>query len=92
MYGTGNICEALLNRRSLYPEDVNALELKTNKPDSRPWDVRTRDGRDLAIHLICSQPPLAVIGSPPCTAFSTWNADLNYAYMPAHAFEELQKF
>ena len=89
LYGTGTICEAALNRRGLNLEGINALDLRTKKPDGSPWDFRKREDRDLAIHLVETQRPLVVIGSPPCTAFSSWNVIMNYARMPLHKVDEL---
>ena len=82
-YGTGNLCQAARNRRSLNLQGLRALDLRCNKPDGTPWDFRRREDRDLAVHSIETEKPLVIIGCPPCTAFSSWNTHMNYARMPA---------
>ena len=32
---------------------------------------------------------MVFVGSPPCTAFSSWNIHINFAHMPAHNVDEI---
>ena len=43
-----------------------------------PWDFSLRHKRDRARQIIREQRPYMLIGSPPCTKFSTWQF-LNWA-------------
>ena len=52
-----------------------ALDLTTTDPDDgEPWDFGRACKRQKARRLISEQKPLFVIGSPDCTAFSSWQA------------------
>ncbi len=58
-------------RRHLLPGF--ALDLTVCDPDTgRPWDFTREDCRDKARRLVRQQRPFLLIGSPACTAFSTW--------------------
>ena len=89
LYCTGGVRRAAQQRRSLNLEGLRARDLRTNKPDGSPWDLRRREDRDLAVQLVKTLEPLVAISSPPCTAFSTWNTHLIYARMPAQRVDEL---
>ena len=50
-----------------------ALDLIVNNPDDgRPWDFSRHDKREKARKIIGSSKLFLLIGSPMCTAFSTW--------------------
>ena len=50
-----------------------ALDITTTDPyDGLPWDFDLPAKRDRALRLIREQKPLVLIGSPMCTAWSTW--------------------
>ena len=50
-----------------------ALDLTVSDPDDgQPWDFSRRDKREKARQLIRASRPILLIGSPMCTAFSTW--------------------
>ena len=50
-----------------------ALDLTTCDPDDgMPWDFDVKAKRDKARRLLQEQRPLFIIGSPDCTAFSSW--------------------
>ena len=50
-----------------------ALDLIVNDPDDgRPWDFSRHDKREKARRILRSSKPFLFIGSPMCTAFSTW--------------------
>ena len=56
-----------------------AFDLTVNDPDDgRPWDFSRHDKREKARKILRSSKPFLLIGSPMCTAFSTWQR-LNYA-------------
>ena len=83
MYGQGTIVsEANRTRRSLNCEGLRAFDLRTNKPDGCPWNVDKREDRKLARQTIAGDDPEWIIGSPPCTAFSTWSRQMNDRKMP----------
>ena len=49
-----------------------ALDLTTNDPqDNRPWDFSILSKRERARRLLDHQKPMCLIGSPPCTRFSS---------------------
>ena len=59
--------------RSLVPGF--AFDLTVNDPDDNmPWDFSKSGKRSKAMRLIRESRPYMVIGSPCCTAFSTWQA------------------
>ena len=83
MYGQGTIVsEANRTRRSLNCEGLRAFDLRTNKPDGCPWNFNKSEDRKLARQMIADDDPEWIIGSPPCTAFSIWNRQMNYRKMP----------
>ena len=52
-----------------------AFDLTVKDPDDgQPWDFSTREKRVKACAEFNGQKPYMLIGSPACTAFSTWMA------------------
>ena len=49
-----------------------ALDLTTADSDGQPWDFDRPEMRERALHKIRTEKPLLLVGSPMCTAFSTW--------------------
>ena len=50
-----------------------ALDLTCIDPDDNvPWDFNAKEKREKAFRLIRQQKPMLLIGSPMCTAWSTW--------------------
>jgi hypothetical protein len=49
--------------------------------DGRHWDFLKAADRAKARQLISREKPFIVIGSPPCTDFSSWNTRLNHKRM-----------
>ena len=49
-----------------------ALDLTTNDSDGRAWDFDDEEMRNRALERVRREKPLLLIGSPMCTAFSTW--------------------
>ena len=49
-----------------------ALDLTTADEDGSCWDFDSKDMRDCAMARVKSERPQLLIGSPMCTAFSTW--------------------
>ena len=75
MYGRGNIVEAAnAHARSLNIAGLDALDLRTLRPDGDPWEFTIRAHRRLAVRLVRERKPTWLIGSPPCSPFSTWMA------------------
>jgi len=52
-----------------------ALDLTVNDPeDGQPWDFSKSGKRNKALKMVRRDEPYMVIGSPHCTAFTTWQA------------------
>ena len=50
-----------------------AMDLTVKNPDdNRPWDFSLRLQRDKVRNFVRQTKPILLIGSPMCTAFSTW--------------------
>ena len=49
-----------------------ALDLTTSDHDGQPWDFDRPEMRERALHKVRTEKPLLLVGSPMCTAFSTW--------------------
>lgn len=75
-------------RRNVNIQGLSALELRTNKPDSTPWDFNTSAERRLAKAMVVEQEPAWLAGSPPCTPCCLLNANCNYSELPTHVVEE----
>ena len=83
MYGQGSIvAEANHHRRSLNLKGLHAFDLRTKKPNGDSWDFNQKADRQMAKAMIDESNPDWIIGSPPCTAFSIWNRQMNYRKMP----------
>ena len=92
LYGTGNIMRLSHGRmRNLNVRGLSAFDLRTCKPDGTPWNFARRSDRTQAYRYIKEHRPTWIIGSPPCTPFSTWNSGVNAAKMdPAARAEALR--
>ena len=90
IYGRGSIVKDTDGpRRALNIEGFAALDIRTYKPDDSPWDFSKRSDRNKARALIDEKQPTWLVGSPPCTAFSIWNRNLNYKHMTKEKVREL---
>ena len=91
-YNTGNIVKiASGNLRNLNNKGLGALDIRTCRPDGKAWDFTKRSHSKLAHRLIKEQNPDWRIGSPPCTAFCTWNTRINSCRMePERREKQLQ--
>ena len=90
IYGTGNIVDASHgSRRALNVDGLAALDLRTSKPDGSHWNFDSASDRSLVVHLVKTHKPDWVIGSPPCTAFSTLNTGLPFPKMDPADVEEM---
>ena len=49
-----------------------ALDLSGNDEEGHAWDFTRADMREKAKALVLKEKPFVLIGSPPCTAFSSW--------------------
>ena len=65
IYGQGRIVNMANNLRGMNVTGLNALDLRTNRPDGTPWDFRIKAHRDLAEQLVRDSKPLWLIGCPP---------------------------
>ena len=88
VYGRSVRDQSLVTRRNLNVKGLDALDLRTTKPDGTAWDFRRSKDRQEARELIYRQRPQWLIGAPPCTAFSIWNYAMNYAKMDGDVVRE----
>ena len=73
VYGQGSIVDAAQqSRRDLGVKGIGAFDLRTCKPCGAPWDFSKRSDKALARECLLLEKPTWIIGSPPCTVFSTW--------------------
>ena len=49
-----------------------ALDLTVQDEDGRPWEFDIAENRQRAREMVLMQRPMLLVGSPMCTAFSTW--------------------
>ena len=49
-----------------------ALDLTTADADGLAWDFDEKEMRDRALERVRREQPMLLVGSPMCTAFSTW--------------------
>ena len=79
VYGQGRIVEAAHGcRRNLNLHGLDALDLRTCKPDGDNWDFNRAEDRRMARDLVESRRPTWIIGSPPCTSFTLFNTHWNF--------------
>ena len=69
--------QSLVTRRNLDIKVLDAMDLRTIKPDGDPWNFCKREDRRLARDMIEKQNPDWILGAPPCTAFAIWNYAMN---------------
>lgn len=72
---------SLVTRRNFNVAGLDALDLRSLKPNGEPWDFMTRADRREAQRLLRERKPAWVTGAPPCTAFSIWNYAKNSTKM-----------
>ena len=77
------------NRQDLNLRGLDALDLRTNKPDGSPWDLSRREDQALAEAMVVEQKPKWLIGSPPCTPWCSLNQHLNYPKMDPARVQQL---
>ena len=65
-----------LNARGL-----EGLDLRSLKPDGKPWNFARPKGRAGALRLLRGQKPRWVIAASPCTSFSVPNRNLTFRRM-----------
>ena len=69
-----------------------ALDITVLDPiDGKPWDFSVKGKRQRALELIREQKPLFLIGSPMCTAYSTWQHLNNAKRDPAIVAREKRR-
>lgn len=67
-----------------------ALDLSTKNEAGNPWDFTRADMRDKAARKLVEDKPLVLIGSPPCTDWSTF-MNLNWDRMDPDVVAERKK-
>ena len=68
-----------------------ALDLTTSDSGGRPWDFDEKEMRNRALPKIRDERPMLLIGSPTCTAFSTWQRINNQMRDPYGVAAELKR-
>ena len=79
--GKGGLKRAAKLYPSLNVRGLEVLDLRTLRPDGQPWDFSRPKDRAWATRLVHQQRPRWIIASPPCTAVSVRNWNLNYGRM-----------
>ena len=72
---------AIKNRRSLNLVGLSAMDIRTQKPSGGYWDFTREADRQEALKFQDEHEPDWVIGSPPCTDWSSWNVGINHKKM-----------
>ena len=92
IYGRDSLVDAANDRlRNLNLQGLQALDLRTLKPDGSHWDFEKPEDRKLAVHLVQTQKPRWLNGSPPCTSFSRLNVGLNFPRMDPKRVSEIKR-
>ena len=82
IYGRGGLSDlAEKQRRNLNLSGLAALDLRTQKPNGEPWNFNKKSDHKEALRLYEELKPDWVVGSPPCTDFSSWNIGINHKRM-----------
>ena len=89
VYGRSIRDQSLLTRRKLNVEGLNALDLRTTKPNGQPWAFSKREDRKLARQMVDEQQPEWIVGAPPCTPFSIWNYAMKHPKMDSDQAQAL---
>ena len=88
VYGRGGLSDlALRQRRNLNVEGLAALDLRTSKPNGQAWNFNHKADQREALELWETLKPDWVIGSPPCTDWSSWNYGINHKKMSSEEVE-----
>ena len=91
MYGCGNIVNAANHiLRDLNVSGLQAFDLRTARPDGKPWDFSKKSDRTLALRYVKEKKPTWIVGCPPCTAFSQLQG-LNYHKMDPARVAKIMK-
>ena len=69
------------NRRNLNVTGLSAMDLRTQKPSGGCWDFTREADRQEALRMQDTLEPQWIIGSPPCTDWSSWNVGINHKKM-----------
>ena len=92
VYGQGRIVEeAHKHRCDLNLRGLDALDLRTLRPDGTHWDFRLKQNREDAEAMVRRLKPRWLIGSPPCVSFSKLKRTLNYWRMDASKVRAIKK-
>ena len=67
-----------------------ALDPTTCDVDGKQWDFNEKEMRDRARRRVLADEPLLLVGSPMCTAFSTWQRVNNAFQDPTIVARELK--
>ena len=89
IYGQGRMVKMANNRQDLNLRGLDAIDLRTNKPDGSPWDLSKQEDQDLAEALVVQTKPRLLIGSPPCTAWCILNQHLTFPKMDPSRVQQI---
>ena len=67
-----------------------ALDLTTVNEQGKPWNFDLKVMRDEALRRVREERPLLLVGSPMCTAFSTWQRISNLIRDPLVVQNEMR--
>ena len=81
VYGRSIRDQSSVTRRNLNIKGLDAMDLRTTKPNGDPWNFCKREDRRLAREMIDDQNPDWILDAPPCTAFAIPNSAINYPKM-----------
>ena len=69
--------QSLVTRRNLNIKGLDAMDLRTTKPNGKPWKLGKREYGRFAREMIEKQDPDWILGAPPYTAFAIWSYAIN---------------
>ena len=81
VYGRSIRDQSSVTRRNFYIKGLDAMDLRTTKPNGEPWNFCKREDRSSAREMIERKNPDWILGAPPCTAFAIWSYAINYPKM-----------
>ena len=87
IYGRSIRDQSLHSRRNLNIEGLDALDLRTTKPNAEPW--LRREDRKEARKPIEDRDIDWLLGAPTCSPLSMWNYAMNYNSMDPDKVREM---
>ena len=91
VYGRGGICEEAAKNPNLNINGLHSFDLRAPKPGGKSWDFSKQKDRHECRQMIRRLKPKWIVGSPPCTSFSSWNVHMNYPKMDPEEVRRRQR-